>query len=46
MSSFVLSLNYPFGKYLIISFLRIYALRDKNKDKSYIYSTSQFFEDF
>ena len=46
MSSFVLSLIYPFGKYLIISFLRIYALRDKNKDKSYIYSTSQFFEDF
>ena len=46
MISFILSLIYPFGTNLIVSFLRIIALRAKNKDKSYIYLISQFLEDF
>ena len=43
--SFVLSLIYPFGTYLIPCLFRIIALRAKNKDKNYIYSFSQFIED-
>ena len=43
--SFILSLIYPFGTNLIPAFFRIYALRAKGNDKSYIYSISQFIED-
>jgi hypothetical protein len=43
--SFVLSLIYPFGTYLIPCLFRIIALWAKNKDKNYIYSFSQFIED-
>ena len=43
--SFVLSLIYPFGTYLIPCLFRIIALQAKNKDKNYIYSFSQFIED-
>ena len=46
MISFILSLIYPFGIYLIISSLRIASLRAKNKDKSYTYLFSQILEDF
>ena len=46
MISFILSLIYPFGIYLIISSLRIASLRAKNNDKSYTYLFSQILEDF
>ena len=39
--SFGFSMLYPFGIYLLPSFFRIPALRDKNKDKLCLYKVSQ-----
>ena len=43
--SFILSLIYPLGTYLIPSLFRIVALRAEQKNKTYIYKFSQFIED-
>ena len=43
--SFILTLVYPFGTYLIPIMFRFIALRDKSKDKSFIYYISQLLED-
>jgi len=40
-SSFGLSLIYPFGINLIPGFFRIYALRDPNKNRKWLYKISQ-----
>ena len=40
-TSFGLSLIYPFGINLIPGFFRVYALRDPNKNRKWLYKISQ-----
>ena len=42
--SFILSLLYPFGIYLIPSIFRINALQDKNRDKNCLYKFSELIQ--
>ena len=44
MISFVLSLLYPFGLYLIPGIFRIFSIKGKNKEKKCIYNFSQILQ--
>ena len=44
--SFILSMIYPFGIYLLPCFLRIPALSDTNKKRKYLYNFSKLVQMF